>query len=550
MRKLNQRGSFLVFLTLGFALVGTFIGFAVDFGRAYLEKARVARLIDGAALAAAKVLKGQVGFESQATRAACDSMLMNGAQVAMTSATTCSTTSGAPVTATISFFDLAVPAGPPLRAVRIVGTEPVPTTFLRFLGWMAPGDYSTINVVAQAEAGPERPIDLMLVLDRSGSMGPSGGRDAIGKYKIESLKTAVNAFLGLQNTFSANDRIGITSFASRGCGIGGQDTSDTTPNNCPPDKAMDFTTSSYISQLQAAVTGLCGGGTNCTGGTNTMEALRSARVPLAATYNDPARALTRKAVLLVTDGQPTFMRRDSASDCNTNPVGGTALPSPGNTGGPAAGCIHGVPSWTNTSQNNFMYRGSLNTPGTLTPIPSTSGTPGNNPTLYRNVISCTRSITTNGAVNCVTKGAMHEANQLRNCGFNNPGCGAGGQHDVVFFAIGIGQPLANSPQGSFDNNAKCLLARMANAEQIVNANSGITETLSGVCATQIPTIDGDNHADLNQGWPACASGSAPCIDPTQEKGKVYIIDPTGNVTAQLNLVFQEIAQILKLRLVL
>ena len=40
MRKLNQRGSFLVFLTLGFALVGTFIGFAVDFGRAYLEKAQ------------------------------------------------------------------------------------------------------------------------------------------------------------------------------------------------------------------------------------------------------------------------------------------------------------------------------------------------------------------------------------------------------------------------------------------------------------------------------------------------------------------------------
>lgn len=546
MRKLNQRGSFIVFLTLGFALLGTFIGFAVDFGRAYLEKARVSRLIDGAALSAAKVLKGQVGFENDATRAACDSMLMNGAQVTMSSATTCSTTSGAPVTATISFFDLPVPGGPALRAVRIVGSEPVPTTFLRFLGWMAPGDYSNINVVAQAEAGPERPLDMMLVLDRSGSMGPSGGTDVVGNLKITSLKNAVNAFLGLQNTFSANDRIGITSFASRGCGnAGGQDSSDTS-SNCPPDKAMDFTTSSYITQLQAAVTGLCGGGTSCTGGTNTMEALRTARVPLAATYNDPARALTRKAVLLVTDGQPTFMKRDNASDCNSNPIlPGTALPSPGNTGGPAAGCIHGVPSWTNTSQNNFMYRGSLNTPGTLTPIPSTSGTPGNNPTLYRNVIGCTRSMT-----GCVTNGAMYEANQLRNCGFGNPSCGAGGQHDVVFFAIGIGQSLASNPQGSFDNNAKCLLARMANAEQIVNANSGVTETLSGVCATQITTIDGDTHADLNQGWPACASGSAPCIDPTQEKGKVYLIDPTGNVTAQLNLVFQEIAQILKLRLVL
>ena len=50
MRKLNQKGSVIIFITLAFALLGTFIGFAVDFGRAYLEKARVARLVDGAVL--------------------------------------------------------------------------------------------------------------------------------------------------------------------------------------------------------------------------------------------------------------------------------------------------------------------------------------------------------------------------------------------------------------------------------------------------------------------------------------------------------------------
>ena len=59
MRKLNQKGSILIFLTLAFALLGTFIGFAVDFGRAYLQKARISRLVDAAALAAAKALKGQ-----------------------------------------------------------------------------------------------------------------------------------------------------------------------------------------------------------------------------------------------------------------------------------------------------------------------------------------------------------------------------------------------------------------------------------------------------------------------------------------------------------
>jgi len=33
MVKLNQRGSFMIWFTLSFALLGTFVGFALDFGR-------------------------------------------------------------------------------------------------------------------------------------------------------------------------------------------------------------------------------------------------------------------------------------------------------------------------------------------------------------------------------------------------------------------------------------------------------------------------------------------------------------------------------------
>ena len=147
MRKLNQKGSVLIFLTLAFALLGTFIGFAVDFGRAYLEKARMSRLVDGAALAAAKALKGQVGFEDEATRAACDSMEMNGAPVVMTGPLSCAANTGAPFTVT-SFFPVAVAGGPPMQHVQVTGIEPMPTTFLNFLGWMVPGDFSKIDVAA------------------------------------------------------------------------------------------------------------------------------------------------------------------------------------------------------------------------------------------------------------------------------------------------------------------------------------------------------------------------------------------------------------------
>ncbi|MGZ9261521.1 MAG: pilus assembly protein TadG-related protein [Candidatus Binatia bacterium] len=533
MRKLNQRGSFLVFLTLGFALLGTFIGFAVDFGRAYLEKARVSRLIDGAALAAAKVLKGQVAFEPAATRAACDSMLMNGAQVAWTGGNTCSTTSGAPITATISFFDLPVPGGPPLRAVRILGSEPVPTTFLRFLGWMAPGDYSTINVVAQAEAGPERPIDLMLVLDRSGSMTAPGGDGP----KINSLKTAVNGFLGLSNLFSANDRIGMTSFAYRGCGSAGTD-STSTAVPCPPDAVLDFATSSYISTLQSKVNALV-----ASGGTNTMEALRTARPPLAAAFTDPTRATTRKAVLLVTDGQPTWMRRDSATECQQNVKTGTTLPSPGNTGGQTGGCLFGVNTWDSGNTRDWMVRASLSSPTTQTRVPNpAAGSVG--AALYRDTIRCTRAL-----IGCITRGAMYEADQIRNCGYGNSACGAAGAHDIVFFAIAIGRLEPTNPQGSLDDNAKCMLARMANATDIVTLSTGVVETMTTVCSSPTPTttLDTDTHADLVQQWPC---GTGPCIDTTQEKGKVFIVDQGGNVTQQLTAVFNEIAAILKLRLVL
>ena len=154
MRKLNQKGSILIFLTLAFALLGTFIGFAVDFGRAYLQKARVSRLVDGAASAAAKVLKGQASYEDVATRAACDSMEMNGAKVAMVGGNTCEATTSN-LTVTLTFPDLVVQGGPPIKSVLVTGIEPMPTTFLKFLGWMVPGDFSTIDVSAQAQAGPE-----------------------------------------------------------------------------------------------------------------------------------------------------------------------------------------------------------------------------------------------------------------------------------------------------------------------------------------------------------------------------------------------------------
>jgi Flp pilus assembly protein TadG len=517
MRKLNQKGSVLIFFTLGFALLGTFIGLAVDFGRAYLEKARISRLVDAAALAAAKQLKGQTGFEDEATRAACDSMEMNGAPVAMSGPLTCASTTGAPFSVTLQFLPVAVAGGPPIQHVQVTGIEPMPTTFLRFLSWMAPGDFSTLDVSATAQAAPERPVDLMLVLDRSGSMTatPPGA----SQNKFQMMKVAVNAFL--DNNFTGSDRIGMISFSNRGCGNGSG--GEFTGTTCVPDVPLTDATSSNISMLKSEVNAL-----NTNNLTNTMEALRTARSAMAPVFDDPNRGpVTRKAVLLVTDGKPTVMRIDSNTKCHQDPFNNSSV-SGWSSGTFTSGCLQSA------ADANGQVAGRMT-------LASGSNTNVTSSTLFRHVISCTRSLSS-----CTgTNGAMFEANVLRNCGYGNSSCTAGGAHDIMVFAIGIGA-ISSTPNASFDRNAKCLLARVANANDILNTGTNTLETMSGVCTNPpLTTSDGDQYLDLRDG----CSGSC-TIDTTQEKGKVYIVDTSANVPAQLEQVFNDIAALLKLRLTL
>jgi Putative Flp pilus-assembly TadE/G-like/von Willebrand factor type A domain len=522
MRKLNQKGSILIFLTLAFALLGTFIGFAVDFGRAYLEKARIARLVDAAALAAAKVLKGQADYEDEATLAACDSMVMNGAPVVKSGGNTCTAVEGAPFTVTLAFFDKAVGGGPAMKHVQVTGTEPMPTTFLRFLGWMVPGDFSKLNVAATAAAAPERPIDLMLVLDRSGSMGEM---DGAGHMKIDALKCALTGlgcdggggFLG--ENFTSADQVGMTSFGKRGCGTGGS--GEFTGDVCVPNKVLG----SPISDIVTAINGL-----GLSGTTNTMEGLRTGKTEIAKAFADPTRTVTRKVVLLVTDGQPTALRRDSIAECEKNPFTGAPL------GGPAwtdnAGCYFvkrgnssslsvsdGLTRMTlnNNCEEEFLFPGSSSAAGCGTTVAGT-GSPNS---LYLNQMHAARNA------------AREEARQIRELGDKN----------VVIFVIAIGPTTHPDTTARLDANARCLLAAIANDKTMLESPS--TDQGTGSC-NAIPgytTPDGDDHSDLT-------GVNKPIFNSDQQPGKVFTVDLNGDVQTQLQVIFNEIAALLKLRLVI
>jgi hypothetical protein len=346
--------------------------------------------------------------------------------------------------------------------------------------------------------------------------------------KIAALKTTVNEFL--DNNFTGNDRIGMVSFAWRGCGNGaGGD--NFAANICPPDVVMADATSGHINTLKTRVNAL----TPNNGATNTMEALRTARVPIAAAFNDPTRVATRKVVLLVTDGKPTAMRRDTDAQCRRNPKDNTL-----------------VDEWNTFPANTFPN-------GCLMEANSASGaragrstlsfgsmTYANGPSYFLNTISCIRAL---HDCDPGTNGVMYEADLIRNCGAGNAGCIAGGEHDVLVFAIGIGQDTAGlNPNQRFDKYAKCMLLRVANGTDLLNTGNNTVETMNTLCTPPPPTYgDGDTYADLRNHWPSC---TGPCINSTQEKGKVYFVDQTGNVQAQMQQVFAEIAAILKLRLTL
>ena len=142
------------------------------------------------------------------------------------------------------------------------------------------------------------------------------------------------------------------------------------------------------------------------------------------------------------------------------------------------------------------------------------------PNIFQNTISCFRALS-----DCVTgsNGVMYEADLIRNCGAGNAACAAAGAHDVLVFAIGIGEDNDTLiPNARFDKYAKCMLLRAANGTDLLNTGNNTVESINTVCTPPPPTYgDNDTYAELLNGWPC---GSGPCINTTQEKGKVYIVD--------------------------
>ena len=90
------------------------------------------------------------------------------------------------------------------RQVSVQGSAIVPTLFMRIFGW------DTLTLTADAEAS-RRDVNIMLVLDRSGSMDRAPGANP-GPNAMDDMKFAAQEFV--EQFDDGRDKLGVVSFGS------------------------------------------------------------------------------------------------------------------------------------------------------------------------------------------------------------------------------------------------------------------------------------------------------------------------------------------------
>jgi len=178
----GQRGFVLVYMAAALTCLLLFTGIAVDTGRAYVVKAQLTKAVDGAALAAARNLN------SGNPRAEAATIYRANFPVGYMGTTTSTDPSEA------GFFSSVVNEASGVNIVTVTATAVLPTTFMTL------GGFDTVTVSSSGEA-TRRMVDLSLVLDVSGSIGPAWGavRDA--------SRTFINSF------DAAHDRLALLTFS-------------------------------------------------------------------------------------------------------------------------------------------------------------------------------------------------------------------------------------------------------------------------------------------------------------------------------------------------
>ena len=194
-RPQDERGQVIVLMVLMMVVLLGFAALVVDVGYAYYAQRSLQASVDAAALAGAQELPNATQAENVARQysssAGNKNFKANINDVTTTVTTKC--------VASLGGCD-------PMNAVVVAEAAPTKTFFAGLLG------LPTFTIKAKATAsmrgGKPKPAHVMIVLDRTGSMGTAC---TIGGTKLDCAKGGLNAFLGAMDP--AYDQVGLVAFA-------------------------------------------------------------------------------------------------------------------------------------------------------------------------------------------------------------------------------------------------------------------------------------------------------------------------------------------------
>jgi len=332
----NEKGQVLIFVTLAFVILGMFVGLAVDGGRAYLMRERLRSIVDAAALAGAKAMAGTSDpsqVVTDAVAAACDSAKVNGI------ASGDGECGGGGTKLDVQIGNVTNPDGSIQQGVIVTGADTSRTFFMALGGLIGCDSCRTINVSHTGKAAPDMLLDLVLVMDDTGTMNHNC--NATFDNAECPIFGAKQGAITLINMLFANPNSGakVAFVPFRGCYKADRNVPAALPpdptgrKGCILNSEIQDLTNDPVALTSKINTRFGAGGFP---GTNVCLGMQQGSPQL---FGANSRAIARKVMVILTDGDQTYS--DSA-DGGPLPGGIPNLGNPTPTPYPTSPYVPGV----------------------------------------------------------------------------------------------------------------------------------------------------------------------------------------------------------------